>query len=333
MNTARVKDFSLILTSLLTQYDQKESLREMKRGGRPNIYRLGHLLKAAQETEDVAKHVGIWERSDGQAIADYRYLLQQHFIFERGQFALSPLRQLDKQMGAWVAGGKLPKYGKLKTNPDDTCNLNAVVLRHARSEHGTITPGMRIGHRVVTVVGTHTIQYKTDDGYTGSAQIPFIDPMTGESLPSHRRALIEVGEDPNDWIKKRLAANPLPSISAPMVALFGALVAGTVYLFTRKAKAEEKPKPTPLIPKEAICLVTTEQLFKWGGLNKLVVLHLHELTQAPELPTLQQTFPDTKGATPASVVVVLKDGSFWTYAEAKPVAAPELRKKYCESQK
>lgn len=117
MQTARVKDFSLILTGLLTQYDQKESLREMKRGGRSNIYRLGHLLKAAQEAEDVAKRVGIWERDDGQAIADYRYILSKHFIFERGAWALSPLRQLDKQMGAWVASGKLPTYGKLRSNP------------------------------------------------------------------------------------------------------------------------------------------------------------------------------------------------------------------------
>lgn len=117
MKTARVKDFAFILVGLLTQYDQKESLREMKRGGHPNIYRIGHLLKAAQEAEDDAKHVGIWERDGGQAIADYRYILSKHFLFERGAWALSPLRQLDKQMGAWVASGKLPTYGKLRANP------------------------------------------------------------------------------------------------------------------------------------------------------------------------------------------------------------------------
>jgi len=124
-----------------------------------------------------------------------------------------------------------------------------------------------------------------------------------------------------------------PNISTPMIALFGMLVAGAVYLFTRKTKAEEKPKTTPMIPKEAICLVTTEQLFKWGGLNKYVPLHLRELSQAPELPALQQTFPNTKVAVPENIVVVLKDGSFWTYAGGKPTPAPELRKKYCESQK
>ena len=113
MKTARVRDFSLILTGLLTQYDQKESLREMKRGGRPNIYRLGHYFKAAQGAEDAAKAVGIWERDDRQAIAAYTEILRQHFIWEGGQFALVPVRQLDRQMRAWVEQGKLPKYGKL----------------------------------------------------------------------------------------------------------------------------------------------------------------------------------------------------------------------------
>jgi hypothetical protein len=113
MKSARVQDFAFILVGLLTQYDQKESLREMKRGGRANIYRLGHYLKAAQSAEDAAKAVGIWERDDRQAIAAYTELLRQHFIWEGGQFALVPVRQLDRQMRAWVEQGKLPKYGKL----------------------------------------------------------------------------------------------------------------------------------------------------------------------------------------------------------------------------
>lgn len=117
MKTARVKDFAFILVGLLTQHDQKEGLREMKRSGRVNIYRIGHYLKAAQAAEDHAKKAGIWERDDPRAINQYQAILQQHFIYERGAWALSPLRQLDKQMIAWVADGKLPKYGKLRTNP------------------------------------------------------------------------------------------------------------------------------------------------------------------------------------------------------------------------
>lgn len=125
MKSARVRDFHTILIGLLTQYDQKESLREMKRGGRPNIYRLGHYLEAAQKVEDKAKWRGveIWERDDANAINTYRNLLTQHFIYEspsrytEPQFALSPLRQLDKRMTAWVKEGKLPKYGTARDNP------------------------------------------------------------------------------------------------------------------------------------------------------------------------------------------------------------------------
>lgn len=119
MKSARVQDFSFILTGLLTQYDQKESLREMKRGGRSNIYRLGLLLKAAQDAEDHAKKARIWERDDGAAIASYRDILELHFIYERGEFALSALRQLDKKMKAWVEQGKLPMYGtaRRRDNP------------------------------------------------------------------------------------------------------------------------------------------------------------------------------------------------------------------------
>lgn len=113
MKTARVRDFSIILAGLLTQYDQKESLREMRRGGSPNIFRLGHYLKAAQAAEDAAKAAGIWERDDPTAITVYHEILTRHFIWERGQFALAPLRQLKRQMDAWVEKGKLPKYGKL----------------------------------------------------------------------------------------------------------------------------------------------------------------------------------------------------------------------------
>lgn len=117
MKTARVQDFHTILIGLLTQYDQKESLREMRRGGRPNIYRLGHYLKAAEGAEQAAKAVGIWNRDDITAISAYQELLAQRFIFEgaRGkkEFALAPVRQLHRQMKAWVERGKLPKYGKL----------------------------------------------------------------------------------------------------------------------------------------------------------------------------------------------------------------------------
>jgi hypothetical protein len=102
-----VQDFHAILIGLLTQYDQKESLREMKRRQSPNIYRLGHLLKAADKAETAAKQASpafdwreLWESDTPDALYHYRKILQSAFIFERGQWALPPLRQLDKKINA-----------------------------------------------------------------------------------------------------------------------------------------------------------------------------------------------------------------------------------------
>lgn len=65
------------------------------------------------------------------------------------------------------------------------------------------TPALRVGQKIdrgaitITAVGTHTVQYKTRGGYSGSIQIPFVGPNL-ESLPSHRRALAEYGMRPED---------------------------------------------------------------------------------------------------------------------------------------
>jgi hypothetical protein len=117
MKSARVRDFHTILIGLLTQYDMAESRRELKRRQSPNIYRLGHLFKASQEAEDHAKKLGIWERDDKEAVERLIEVLKLHFIYERGQFSLSPLRQLEKRMKAWTEQGKLPKYGTVRDNP------------------------------------------------------------------------------------------------------------------------------------------------------------------------------------------------------------------------
>lgn len=42
------------LTHVLVQWDKAEERRELRRGGRVNIYRMGHFLKAKQEAEEDA---------------------------------------------------------------------------------------------------------------------------------------------------------------------------------------------------------------------------------------------------------------------------------------
>lgn len=76
--------------------------------------------------------------------------------------------------------------------------LQRLVQIHARSAVPVLRVGQKIhrGAITVTAVGTHTIQYRTRGGWTGSVQIPWIS--EGQSLPSHRRALAEYGMTPEN---------------------------------------------------------------------------------------------------------------------------------------
>lgn len=74
--------------------------------------------------------------------------------------------------------------------------LEELVRQDAHSERPKLRVGQAVGRGkhalIVTKIGTHTVQYRTGDGWGGSLQIPFLG-AHGESLPSHRRALAEVG--------------------------------------------------------------------------------------------------------------------------------------------
>lgn len=111
-----------------------------------------------------------------------------------------------------------------------------------------------------------------------------------------------------------LAENPPPG---PAVLVAGAAAAvGLVWWLFKK----------PTSSSDA-CPVTAEKLYAWRSAD-LVLLWLFKLTEPPSLASIQQSWPQAKD--PAKLVVVLSDGSFWAYASGKPVAAPELRKSYCD---
>lgn len=57
-----VCNFQTLLVSKLTQQDQREAKRDMKYGGRVNIYRIGHYLEAAQKVATAAYRAG-WDRT------------------------------------------------------------------------------------------------------------------------------------------------------------------------------------------------------------------------------------------------------------------------------
>lgn len=94
--------FQLVLVSKLTQYDQKESVRW------PNIYRLGHLLEAAQNVEDAWRGAG-YRDATPESLAVFVDALAEEFIYERGEFALAPVRNVARQIDAYLATGKRPK--------------------------------------------------------------------------------------------------------------------------------------------------------------------------------------------------------------------------------
>ena len=103
-----VRNFITVLVSKLTDYDEKTSRREK----RPNIYRLGHLLEAAQRVEsEVLRHAQPDEEMT-QEIADHMFLaMNKNFTVSGGRddkFDLPPLRNVVKQLEAYLATKKNP---------------------------------------------------------------------------------------------------------------------------------------------------------------------------------------------------------------------------------
>jgi hypothetical protein len=92
-----LRDYLTLLSSKLTQYDVATGKRESKRGS-PNIYRLGHLLKASQQVQDRVKTM--LDDTSPEARAAFEKALAAEFVFERGEFALAPVRNVVKQLRA-----------------------------------------------------------------------------------------------------------------------------------------------------------------------------------------------------------------------------------------
>lgn len=99
--TATVEMFLEVLSSKLVQQDKKETLQEMKRGGRGNIYRLGLLLEAAEKVkDDVSQYL---KRDDPEAMEALKSSLQRRFNSN-----FPPLKGMLKQIEAWTTRGKKP---------------------------------------------------------------------------------------------------------------------------------------------------------------------------------------------------------------------------------
>ena len=101
-SNAKVSTFFLILSSYLTQQDQKDAKRERS----PNIYRLGIFLKAMQEAEDKLRKYA--DRDDDEAMEAMKAVLTKAF-----NPGFPPLNKILKQINEWQASQKLPKLNKI----------------------------------------------------------------------------------------------------------------------------------------------------------------------------------------------------------------------------
>lgn len=101
-----VGNFLLVLSSKLTQYDQRETTKELKRG-RSNIYRLGHLLGALHKVEGDVQ--GLEGRSDAEALDALKASMNTRFTE-----GFAPVRQVERQIDRWLEKGKPPSLKETK---------------------------------------------------------------------------------------------------------------------------------------------------------------------------------------------------------------------------
>ncbi|HEV3059616.1 MAG TPA: hypothetical protein VGY48_15305 [Vicinamibacterales bacterium] len=100
-----VCNFQTVLTSKLTQYDQRQEKAALKRGHSHSIYALGHYLKAAEKVEaDVKRAAPDCNVTMTPEIAStMRTALRRHFTD-----GFPPAQNVTKQIDAFLTTGKEP---------------------------------------------------------------------------------------------------------------------------------------------------------------------------------------------------------------------------------
>lgn len=124
MNQATVRAFLATLTGRFTRYDEKQQQK-----GRSNPYALAHYMGAVSKVEGKLKKY--LDRDDPQAMEALKAALMQGFTNSGGRFDLPPVNQVSRMMDAWLAAGKLPKYG---SSPEGQLRRQVVRLAHANPE-------------------------------------------------------------------------------------------------------------------------------------------------------------------------------------------------------
>lgn len=97
------RNFLHALTSKLTQYDQKESIRW------PNMYRLGHLLEAAHKIEqDLGSRINEDPMSRETGLKFIESMETRFTVARNGQLDLAPARNIVKQIKTYLEKGTKP---------------------------------------------------------------------------------------------------------------------------------------------------------------------------------------------------------------------------------
>lgn len=86
-----VDKYLAVLTSKIVQLDVKLMAGEMRRGGRGNIYRMGHWLIAKEKVENAV--AGVRSRSDAPALLKLQKAMHTHFESD-----FPPLRNVERQI-------------------------------------------------------------------------------------------------------------------------------------------------------------------------------------------------------------------------------------------
>lgn len=141
-NNGRVSTFLTIMMSELTQLDRKLHASETKRGGRGNIYRLGHYMDAMDKVAEAVK--GDKESDSPEAMGKLKAAIGKQFESD-----FPPAKKTIKQIDAFLTSGRLPKVTiekPSKSNED-------VELDEADEMN---KPSFRVGARVQFSPGSRT---------------------------------------------------------------------------------------------------------------------------------------------------------------------------------
>lgn len=197
LSEATVRAFVAVLKSKLTQHDKKVSSRERM----PNIYRLGHLLGAAQRVEATVK--GVMDQSTPEALKALEAAMDHEF--ERG---FPPVNAVKKQIAAFLSSGKMPTLKEAK-RPTFQAAKEA-ILDYLQKEGWTVQRNLKVPH-ATSPKGDLKFWFKTQAVYVSAGK--------GTALGDASSTWADIRDmSPEAFVKKELefAARDKPKVNPNM---------------------------------------------------------------------------------------------------------------------